>query len=248
MPLHLLADVLSHLDNMQSLASAIFSHSSLYCAFSEDRPGIVARIITGQISKDLMKYAICTHSAAHSLTALERHDQDRVRRFLFDNFYIDRWDYRLNDPFRSMVYPTPAIDLDLAGAISRTHTMVQYFTSDLLRDTLPLVHQHLGLQRPDWTTASVDEEFRIQRAMYRFQMYCNLFRDINRDRKSRLDFSVTLHGLFEKFSPWANEQLGCINDYFERVLSRGRSSAHHVPSFRSLFCVMLPALVMVRPG
>ena len=195
----------------------------------------MVRIITGQISKDLMKYALCTHAAAHVLTAPDRHDQDRVRGFLFENFYMDKWDYRLNDPFRSMCHPITAIDLNLAGAISRTHSMIQYFTRDLLRDTLPLVHQHLGLQRPDWTTASADEEFRIQRAMYLFQMYCNLFRDINRDRESRLSFGVTLHSLFENFSPWTNEQLGCIHDYFERVLSRGRSSAHHLPYFQSLF-------------
>ena len=139
-----------------------------------------------------------------------------------------------------MLYPNPPIDLNLAGAISRTHTMVQYFTRAFLRDTA-LGPPVLGLQRPDWTTASADEEFRIQRAMYRFQMYCNLFRDVNRDRKSRLDFSGTLSSFFENFPPWANEQLGCINDYFERVLSRGRSSGPPVPSFRSLFCVMLPA-------
>ena len=138
MPLHLLATMLSHLHNMQSLASAIFSHSSLYCAFIEDHRGIVVSIMTGQISKDIMEYADRTHSAAHVLTALERHDQDRVRRFLYDNFYLGGWDYRQKDPFRCMLYPTPAIDLDLAGAISRTHTMVQYFTRAFLRDTLPL--------------------------------------------------------------------------------------------------------------
>ena len=109
MPLHLLANVLSHLDNMQSLASAISSHCSLYCAFIEDRRGIVVSIMTGQISKDIMEYAVCTHSAAHVLAALERHDQDRVRRFLFDNFYLDAWDYRQKDPFRSMLYPTPPL-------------------------------------------------------------------------------------------------------------------------------------------
>jgi hypothetical protein len=57
--------------------------------------------------------------------------------------------------------------------------------------------------------------------MYRYLLYCNLFRsDTPLDRG--LESPITLY-FFQKFSPWVNEQLACVHDYFERVLSRGES-------------------------
>jgi hypothetical protein len=214
MPLHLLSIVLSHLDNMQSLASAIFSHSSLYSAFIEDRGRIVRDIMAGQIPDDMIRYALCTHAA--TLDDLDRGDERQMDKFLSDNFLTD-----LQAPKEPFALPGP-VDLHLASALSRTHSMIQYFTSDLLRDTLPLVHRHLGLRRPGYTVASADEELRVHRAMYRFQLYCNLFRQsFNEPQKSY--FASILHArFFHSFSPWVNEQLACINDYFERVLCRGR--------------------------
>lgn len=213
MPLHLLSIVLSHLDNMQSLASAIFSHSSLYLAFREDRNRIVRDIMTRQIPDDTMKYALCTHAA--TLDGLDRNDEDQILQFLADNFLTD-----LHAPKEPFALPGPA-DLRLAGALSRTHSIIQYFTSDLLRDMLPLVHHHLGLRRPSYTVASAVEELRIHRAMYRFQLYCKLFRQrFSGPQKRYFPFALR-DRFFHTFSPWVNEQLACINDYFERVLCRG---------------------------
>jgi hypothetical protein len=214
LPLHLISLVLSQLDNMQSLASAIFSHSSLYAAFAEDRTRIVSTIMTNQIPADTMRYALCTHAAATS-TSLNRRDMNQIGQFLFDHFGND-----LDMPEDPFALPGP-LDLHLANALSRTHAMVQHFTRDLLRDTLPLVQEHLGLQRRNETTASPEEEFRIHRAMYRFQLYCNLFRQTYDSEQAR-QLRVVLHTrFFRYFSPWVNEQLACIHDYFERVLSRG---------------------------
>lgn len=213
MPLHLLSIVLSHLDNMQSLASAIFSHSSLYSAFSEDRNRIVRDIMTSQIPDDTMKYALWTHAA--TLDDLDRDDVDQILQFLSDNFLTD-----LHAPKEPFALPGPA-DLGLASALSRTHSIIQYFTSDLLRDVLPLVHRNLGLRRPSHTGASATEESRIHRAMYRFQLYCKLFHQRFSGPQKRY-FPFTLRNrFFHTFSPWVNEQLACINDYFERVLCRG---------------------------
>ncbi|KAL2132998.1 hypothetical protein VTI74DRAFT_3036 [Chaetomium olivicolor] len=210
MPLHLLAMVLSRLDNLRSLASAIFTHPSLYAAFEEDRHRIVRHVIKSEIPPRLMKYALCTYFA--SSPSLDRGDLQRIVGFLQDNFGYGG--PLPPDPFSS------SIDMHLVSTLSRTHSIVQYFTDDLLRDMLPLVHQHLGLHRPDHISASPDEVFRIQRAMYRFEIYCNLFRyRYTPAELRRLETLIEDHFL-GYFSPWVNDQLVCIHHYFERVLSR----------------------------
>ncbi len=102
------------------------------------------------------------------------------------------------------------------------HAMVEWFTRDFARDTLPLVGKELGLERPGEMVLSADETFRIHRAMYRFQMYCNLFYKSPPATAQEWWFGLGLRKyFFGRYSPWVNEQLACIHDYFERVLSRG---------------------------
>lgn len=219
MPLHLLSIVLSQLDNIQSLASAIHSHSSLYAAYNEDRDTIVRTIIGNQIPDVIMEfYAFPTYLS--SFPDLDRSDIDRLSDILtcsHDFPYIWRNCSRAEGRL--------PINRHLASTISRTHTIIEHFTRDLLEDSLPLVRKHLGLRRRDCSTASDDEVFRIQRAMYRFQLYCNLFQYPYTRKQIFHRLGPILHVyFFNPFSPWVNEQLACIHDYFERVLSRSTSS------------------------
>lgn len=57
---------------------------------------------------------------------------------------------------------------------------------------------------------------RIQRAFYRFEVYCNLFQN-----PERFDFREQRDIFFLKFSDWENEQLACMYDYLFRVICPG---------------------------
>ncbi|KAK3299797.1 uncharacterized protein B0H64DRAFT_1269 [Chaetomium fimeti] len=230
MPLHLLSIVLSQLDAMPSLASAIFSHSSFYAAFDEDRDRIVRSILRNQIPHEIRRYAFPAYLAA---TTDLRHRGKREIRFLLLDDSVEDYEFR-----RSMLYReiTAVFDqsgpanIDLANMVSRTHTMIEHFARDFIRDTLPLGDKELGLQRKDKTAASSDEVYRIHRAMYRYVRYCNLFRrSYNTRLAGKLGSSITIF-FFQRFAPWVNEQLACVHDYFERVLSRAfdEVAAHDV--------------------
>jgi hypothetical protein len=216
MPLHLLSMVLAHLDSVPSLASAIFAHSSFYAAFNEGRDRIVRQIITKQIPSDIMYYAMRTHAAAQ--WDLDRDGLRRIRDFLFESFHSDF--RRIDARDESFTTPGP-VDMGLASRLSKTQVMVQHFTRGFLRDTLPLARRELGLQRRDYTSGSEVEEFRIHRAIYRFQLYCNIFRRPYSRGQAQGIRAELFNNFFSNFPSWVNEQLACIHDYFDRVLSTG---------------------------
>ncbi|KAK1762115.1 hypothetical protein QBC33DRAFT_623954 [Phialemonium atrogriseum] len=204
------------LDSIQSLRSAILSHSSLYVGFRENPDRVISDILNGQMSPETMVYAI----AAYEANSIDSDDKEQIEDFLM------RWFDFAGPDAPGEYYITPGEqDPSVASALSRTHTIVQYFTRDLVQDTLPLSREELGLERSDHTRASPSEVFRIHRALYRFQGYCNLFfrdeKEFCPDRERTSALCALLHVyFFGLFSTWVNEQLACVHDYLERVLSR----------------------------
>jgi hypothetical protein len=219
MPLHILSIVLSQLDSMPSLASAILSHSSLYASFYDAQDRIIRTILRNQIPQSLLGYAFLTNRA--SSPDLDRCDFEDIgnrvlRGFSFD-FRFRRRRHRIREHILTRESP---LDVRLVSTLSKTHAIIEHFTRDLARDTLPFARKELGLGGKQGVTK--DEIFRIQRAMYCFQVYCNLFRHpYDGPQRRQLGTLLSVHFFGESFAPWVREQLACIHDYFERLLSRG---------------------------
>lgn len=219
MPLHLLSLVLSQLDSMPSLASAIFSHSSFYAALDEDRDRIIRTIVRNQIPREIRCYALPAYLAASGGLG---HGREEINDFLSHHIvyvFESPW-VNSSEDLGPLDQPGP-VNVDVASTLSRTHAMIEHFARDFIHDTLPLANDEIGLGRDDKTVVSSDETFRIHRAMYRYLLYCNLFRSHTALGRG-LESPITLY-FFQKFAPWVNEQLACVHDYFERVLSRGKS-------------------------
>ena len=215
MPVHLLSMVLCQLDNTTSLASAIFSHSSLYAAWMEDRHRIVRTVLRNQIPPAVEPYVFLTHLAGSP--DVDHDDLSQLRRFLTRHIYFP---FKFTSPPREALFSkSNPVDIRLASSLSRTHAIVEHFTKHFVQDTLPVARKELGLRGKQGATD--DEVFRIQRSMYRYQMYCNLFgHPYDRDKRRRLEAPLSVR-FFRPYSPWVNEQLAAVHDYFERVLSRG---------------------------
>lgn len=218
MPQHLLALILSQLDSTHSLASAILTHSYIHATFQDDRHRILRAVRVDQMPARTRPYA----NLALAASRLQPRDIRHIRLFWMGcalGFEFD-CDGR---PGRNMSRRLTWDSMDLRAVgenLDSMHAMVEWFTREFARDTLPLVGSELGLKRPQGTALSADETFRIHRAMYRFQMYCCLFQAPITGKESR--FGRILRGqFFGRYSPWVNEQLACVHDYFERVLSRG---------------------------
>lgn len=68
---------------------------------------------------------------------------------------------------------------------------------------------------------STNEVTRIERSLYRFEIYCNLFRD-----SAQFTFAPgpeQREAYFSKFSPWENEQLACVQDYLSGAIREGKA-------------------------
>jgi hypothetical protein len=126
----------------------------------------------------------------------------------------------------------------MVAAMERVHLMVGYFTADFAQQAIPRFNRIFGTTRP--ATSSPPEELRILRAFYRFQLYCNIFgrkaidsarqADLTAPvgeewagqtlpRKSPGDMRRELEYFFWPWPPWANEQLACVFEYLETVIS-----------------------------
>jgi hypothetical protein len=210
LPLHVISIVLGHLDSMQTLGAAILSHSTFNAAFNESPESIVKSILINQI-ESLLPYAVLLFDAQ----SVEYKNDNRVYSFVEELHWIARWSVENALQFGHL---EPANALQL----SKMHTMIQDLADDFVQDTRPEFVRmfRLGTVRP----TSTSEQYRIYRALYRFQLYCTLsFRsypdDHHPDDELRALRKKWHRGFFKYFSPWANEQLACVHDFLERALS-----------------------------
>lgn len=199
----------------------------LYAAYQDDRNTILKCLIQNQIPPGLMRYAV----AAYDVRYVNRDDEKALDGVVVDSLaHRDRRGRTLQEWFLKYRIENNAGAPVLAAELSSTHSVVQHFSCRFLADTLPLAPLVFGLARSASEDASEDEVFRTQRALYRFQIYCNLgFRDnhdTDQDEDLTQEWSSALRECqkyyhFRSFSPWVNEQLACMHDYLERQLSKG---------------------------
>lgn len=246
LPLHLLSMVLAQLDSMESLRSAIFSHSLFYGAFRDDTKHVVQCILRNQIPPDVMHYA----AAAFETKLVDKDNSNQVVPILRSVFegsnrepngvpfqeWCLEWVFDhsaggtglMNAFGRRQVGQSrrPTDATAIANTFSKTHDAVEYFCRRFIHERLPLMHKLVGRRlTPQAGCPSQPELLRIRRALYRFQIYCNLmFRsdvDFHPGRRVRENRNFYLgHYFFNAISPWVDEQLCCIHDYLEDVLSR----------------------------
>lgn len=228
LPLHLVGQILTQLDDLQTLDSAILSHPLLYASYKDlGATTVLLSIVRNQIPQDVMPYAIMAYKAQtvdlrHAYTLATRAFFRRSQRDFLDKYV----QYSL--PREKDAYTVPSF----AAALIKTHSAVQYFCNRFIQDVLPLAPQCIAPDsaRLSPTAPSSTEVYRIQKALYRFQVYCNLRvrqeseledgTDVGAVHMRERDSLFHIQHLFSESSPWVNEQLACIHDYLERVLSR----------------------------
>lgn len=196
----------------------------MYAAFEENPHTILFRILSSQIPSNLIVHA------ANAYDATQDDNQSKQKLWNMSSRAWNRWEFDADD------YLWRGVDDHKSGpafaaSLSKTHMLVEHFTGRYLGDTLPLAARELIFGRGQADGAHTicifkNEVYRIRRALYRFQFYCNIIcvRDKHPDscgQQSKRDRRYRGHMFFIHSPPWVNEQLACIHDYLERVLSRG---------------------------
>ncbi|RMJ12571.1 hypothetical protein CDV36_007766 [Fusarium kuroshium] len=223
LPLHLVADILRLLDNIQLLPPVVLSHRIFYSALL-DTPSLPLDILRSQIPENLLPLAIAAYTSQKSVRDLHGLDAES---------------------FLTKCYDTPLVgllhlSLDQAIQVGRIDDALSELREEF---TLCSLRRLYGVNSDepisDDQGLSAGEEYRISRALYRFQIYRNLFLDKEVLDKEQ-DLFPSGYGdddyyddeeedtkpekkqkklFFDRHSPWVNEQLACVYDYLETRLT-----------------------------
>lgn len=204
LPLELVQIVLSALPDVSSLQAAVLSCPLFYRSFMRAERAIVTQVLSNQVDISVLPEAI----AASESSWLRPHDTDPKSRAAIVDF-VDRNLHR-----RPML--SEHWSLIEAIPISRFHFHLQALTEMFIKATFsksPLEEYS--------SVATHQERNRIERAFYRFEIYCNLFRESRRSAES-IVYEEQRELFFQNFAAWENEQLGCIHDFLFEVIAPGQ--------------------------
>ncbi|KAI8717504.1 hypothetical protein NCS52_00826400 [Fusarium sp. LHS14.1] len=227
LPLHLVADILRLLDNIQLLPPVVLSHRIFYSALL-DTPSLPLDILRFQIPENLLPLAVAAYTSQKSVRDLNGLDAEAFLTKCYDS------------PLQSIDGGLLHLSLGQAIQVGRIDDALSELREEF---TLCSLRRLYGVNSDESISddqgLSPGEEYRISRALYRFQIYRNLFldkevldkeqdlfpsgygdddyqddeeEDTKPDKKQKKLF-------FDRHSPWVNEQLACVYDYLETRLT-----------------------------
>lgn len=200
--------ILSAVPDVASLQAAVLSCPLFYSSFLEAEGEITAQVLLNQIDISVLPEAMVAFgSSSWHLRGTNPKNREVLVNFISqDNFQR----------------PTPPRSWSLRKALDlgRLHIYVDSFAKKFAMATLT---KHTLNQSN--TVATHQEMCRIERVLYRFEIYCNLFREFPKALSGFYEDQALydeLQGLFfANFAPWESEQLGCIHDFLVQVVSPG---------------------------
>ena len=191
--------IFSFLPDAASLYSLISTCSSFYYSFLDCESSILAQTLRNQLDPSLMPDALATFKISELTLWCKETVDDLVGLY------------------RSGEMPSLLQKLTLrhALAITKMHNHVQFFADRFVTSAISH-HPVTGVPEAHPSLVSSSEMKRIQRTLYRFELLCKSFAF---RRKSSHTCSRMFAINFRRFTPWENEQLSCICDFFYNIVS-----------------------------
>ncbi|KAF2745057.1 hypothetical protein M011DRAFT_147762 [Sporormia fimetaria CBS 119925] len=185
--------ILCNLQDAMSLRSAALSCRALYNAFVGAETVITTRVLLNQVDIDVLPAACLAWKAACARPGTAEDIRSFIKSHLQKRQPADEsWTLSSTLP------------------ISRLHTCVKQLSLQFM-DTCLAKSPALATRPPTYA-----ETTRVERALYRFEIFVNLFHVDMQDTAPREELWRTF---FSCFSPWENEQLACLHDYFVRLVA-----------------------------
>ncbi|KAK7216576.1 hypothetical protein V2G26_004579 [Clonostachys chloroleuca] len=200
LPIELRRLILAELDSFSSLAAAILTCRALHSAYLlKPSEAITASILVNQVRYDVLPEVTIAFASSH----LPPHSPEASDAFL-TTYLVSR-----------TVHPISAT----IGAYSQleelnwcVQSLAQRFSDDCLARA-----ETSGDSLSNVAAAPTASELaRIERALYRFEIFCNLY---YRKSPSQPVSHDSLAAFCLCFAPWENEQLGTILDFLFRIAS-----------------------------
>ncbi|KAI1082677.1 hypothetical protein F5B20DRAFT_577757 [Whalleya microplaca] len=187
--------ILSLVD-LDSLTAAKLSCRSIHDAFTGAEKVITTEILRRQIDSSILPEAI----AVNKSFGLNPDDVNAVATFTSEHLVARQT-------------PPVLCSLDEALPMRRFHKYVESLAIRLSQDALATIPAPFQTSyHPFRPTPS--ELFRIQRALYRYQLYCNMFGTRRVEKGEKLARYATY------FAQWENEQVACVQNLLLRVIAK----------------------------
>ena len=196
LPLEAKQAILSSLTDIASLKATALTCSSFYYALKNAEQLIITEVLFNEIDIDVLPEAIVAGKVK---------TWTRTAVFAANIFQS-----------RQPISPKKRWEISELLPLSKIAKHINFFAADL-------AEKALASMPPVSLPPSREELNRIKRALYRFEIYCNLFRSLG---SSTQVLQPRLHGpranaFFGCFSAWENEQLTCVYDYLFSAVAPG---------------------------
>ncbi len=223
LPIEIKSAVLLNIRDIVSLKNLIHASPKYHSAYQSGRLAILKRVLFSSIHPDVLYDAF---SAINSIRTLTNDCEDRsarVKSFLSE--YKDG---------RDTWTPPERLDLESACRLARLQNQVQHTTKSFCQVAFSC-SPFIGNQEEHCEQLSSHECGRFHRAFYRFEIFCNLFRDWKSspddenvsdapyedgDISFEMDPMEISSRFLSLFSPWEVEELACVRDYFYNYYRR----------------------------
>ena len=195
MPADVLVEILGDLPDLDSLRNACQAHRLFYKAFKCREASVLADVLKHQIPTAILQFALAVHDSSPE-SPRRPNDSDGIREFLA-NLYGSR----------KICHPHSHLRFRDARRLLEVHEEVDL----LMCFCAEMLQGDCFLDGPEpWTGATSDalatagEKFRYLRALYRIQLFYNLF------RHCAVPYEEQAVIFFNHHSPWVNEQIYCV--------------------------------------
>ncbi|KAF2795333.1 hypothetical protein K505DRAFT_302244 [Melanomma pulvis-pyrius CBS 109.77] len=200
LPVELQQAIFFQLHRTDDISAAALTCRSLLLAFLDAKSLIENKVLRNEIRRDVLPEALAVLNSARMLRQSQR-SVSSIQEFLEENF-----------TFR--IEPHGQLASADVYALSRLNDLI---TRIARRYIACVLKESPGGQEDVGRRPSKDEVARVHRAFYRFELWCNLFRT-HKTNETILEPDQQREVFFDRFSPWENEQLACINDYLARAI------------------------------
>ncbi|CAG9994618.1 unnamed protein product [Clonostachys byssicola] len=210
LPLHTIAHILSNVKTIQDLRPIILSHSIFRDALKDNFNSVASAIIMRQVAKEALPFLLALVGSQR----LSLSDPAAAKQLL---------------GLAASTCPVALPSLGLSRAeyayMSSSCSSARTIYRQMASEVKPLHHSYLGPAPKDRQYANHWEKFRISRAVFRYQLMCNLFCHRlclirMQEFRPRFDDWDLKRLFFSSFSPWVNEELMCVFVYLRRKVAQ----------------------------
>ncbi|CAF9935096.1 hypothetical protein IMSHALPRED_010105 [Imshaugia aleurites] len=217
LPPELKQSIFSALPNAGALRSLVLACSSFYRTFLDAESLIIRSVLYTQIGSDLLNDAVIVFQSR----ALDQHDEEAAIELL--KSYTRRDTRCMSQIWR----------LRDALAIGDLHGDIEFFCRGFAASALS-IHPVTGVEETSPSPLSLLESNRIKRTLYRYELFCNIFRKLGMLQDIQATPETPQSIFFSSCAPWENEQLACVRAYILERFSLRACSENLYPLYDKL--------------